>query len=194
MITHQRVIVFAWMLSMLLLCGETFPSFAEQMKTDESRADFLKALRPRPHLPARTKGLQTKGMPVSKGPAQVVADYETLITQPLARALILFQLNSDLVLPQSYPLLKNLADVLAHDLPDAKIIIAGHTDSTGTAEYNQGLSKRRAQAVKNVLVKEYRIAHDRLDLQWYGENHPYTSNATSAGRAQNRRVEFIRIE
>ena len=90
MITYQRVIVFAWMLSLLLLCGETLPSFAEQMKTDESRADFLKALRPRPQLPARPKGLQTKGMPVSKGPAQVVADYETLITQPLARSLILF--------------------------------------------------------------------------------------------------------
>ena len=75
-----------------------------------------------------------------------------------------------------------------------KLVVAGHTDSVGTDEYNMGLSKRRAQAVKEFLVSAYQIDVNRLIVRWFGERQPFTSNDTEAGRAKNRRVEFIRIQ
>jgi OOP family OmpA-OmpF porin len=72
---------------------------------------------------------------------------------------------------------------------DDKIEIAGHTDSQGDAEYNQGLSERRAQA-----VADYLVAHgangSNLAVKGYGESHPVADNGSKEGRAANRRVEL----
>ena len=67
--------------------------------------------------------------------------------------------------------------------------IAGHTDSTGSAEYNENLSDRRANAVREYLI-EQGISAERLSAQGYGEVVPVASNETASGRAMNRRVEF----
>jgi len=71
-------------------------------------------------------------------------------------------------------------------------IIIGHTDSTGSAEYNLGLSKRRADAVSEYLVSTG-VAEEKLREVGRGEEDPIASNDTSEGRAQNRRVEIIAI-
>ena len=71
-------------------------------------------------------------------------------------------------------------------------IIIGHTDSTGSAEYNLGLSKRRAQAVSDYLVSTG-VAEEKLREVGRGEEDPIASNDTAEGRAQNRRVEIIAI-
>lgn len=73
--------------------------------------------------------------------------------------------------------------------PGLKVEIEGHTDSVGLAAKNQTLSTRRAQAVKNFLVKEG-VAADRLSAVGHGSAKPVDSNDTAAGRANNRRVEF----
>ena len=73
---------------------------------------------------------------------------------------------------------------------DGKVEVAGHTDSIGTEEYNQGLSVRRANAVRNYLTGKG-IAADRLIVRGYGETQPVADNATRAGRFMNRRVELI---
>jgi len=70
-----------------------------------------------------------------------------------------------------------------------KIEIHGHTDSVGSDAYNQRLSERRAQAVKDRLVSKG-IDADRLATRGLGKSDPVASNATPEGRAQNRRVEF----
>ena len=71
---------------------------------------------------------------------------------------------------------------------EVDVEIEGHTDSTGTDEYNQGLSERRANAVVAILRDEHGIAPDRFMPQGYGESSPIASNDTREGRAENRRV------
>jgi len=74
--------------------------------------------------------------------------------------------------------------------PQMKVLIEGHTDSTGAEDYNMGLSIRRAQAVKDFMVSQG-IAKERLSIKGFGETQPLVSNDTKEGRAQNRRVEFV---
>lgn len=74
------------------------------------------------------------------------------------------------------------------DVPEYKASIVGHTDSDGTDEFNQKLSEKRANHVKNMLIKEG-VAADRLTSSGKGESMPVATNATKEGRAQNRRIE-----
>ncbi len=73
---------------------------------------------------------------------------------------------------------------------ETTIVVAGHTDSTGQAAYNQALSERRAAAVRNYLVSQG-VSPSRIQTVGYGMRQPVATNATEAGRAQNRRVELI---
>jgi OOP family OmpA-OmpF porin len=70
------------------------------------------------------------------------------------------------------------------------IIVEGHTDSRGSESYNQGLSQRRADAVRNYLVQRG-YPSDRIQSRGKGEGSPIADNASSEGRANNRRVEII---
>lgn len=70
-------------------------------------------------------------------------------------------------------------------------VIEGHTDSVGTEEYNQGLSERRANAVRNELVNKHNIPAGRVSTIGYGESRPVDTNSTDAGRANNRRIEAV---
>ena len=72
---------------------------------------------------------------------------------------------------------------------NTRATIEGHTDSVGTDEYNQALSERRANAVRNELIMRYGIAASRLTAVGFGESQPVASNNTAAGRAQNRRID-----
>jgi outer membrane protein OmpA-like peptidoglycan-associated protein len=67
--------------------------------------------------------------------------------------------------------------------------VAGHTDSTGSLQHNQLLSERRALSVANYLTQQG-IDNRRFDVRGYGPTQPVATNATEAGRAQNRRVEI----
>lgn len=105
---------------------------------------------------------------------------------------ILFNSGSDVIKPTSYGALKDIANVL-NENNSLNVKIVGHTDSDGDDKANLELSKRRANAVKNTLSKEFGISIDRLDTEGKGESEPIDSNATPAGKANNRRVEFIKI-
>ena len=104
---------------------------------------------------------------------------------------ILFSANSAVILPQSATTIKEIADILKEN-PSLKLIVIGHTDSDGSKENNLLLSKQRATAVKNELVKKYGILENRLDTDGKGDSDPVEDNATAAGKSQNRRVEFLR--
>ena len=98
-----------------------------------------------------------------------------------------FDFDKAVVKPNSYGDVKNLADFMAQ-YPSTNVEVAGHTDSVGPDAYNQKLSQRRADAVKQVLVKDG-VAPSRVTAVGYGESRPVADNATEAGRAVNRRVE-----
>lgn len=74
---------------------------------------------------------------------------------------------------------------------DVKVEIGGHTDSVGTESYNNALSLRRAESIRNYLVDKG-IAADRLTVRGYGESQPVADNATEEGRLANRRVELVK--
>lgn len=76
---------------------------------------------------------------------------------------------------------------------DLKVKIIGHTDSDGNDASNLELSKRRSAAVKDALVKEFGIDEKRMETDGKGEAEPIDKNETLAGKANNRRVEFIKM-
>ncbi len=84
--------------------------------------------------------------------------------------------------------LNDVASILS-EYRDTRVNIAGHTDSTGDADYNQRLSERRADSVGNYLAQSG-VSRDRLQMSGYGETQPVASNDSEEGRAQNRRVEI----
>lgn len=83
--------------------------------------------------------------------------------------------------------LARAAEFLAN-YPDMNALIEGHADAVGTNAYNQALSERRAQAVRQALINKHNINPNRLTTQSYGETRPVASNRTAQGRAQNRHV------
>lgn len=104
---------------------------------------------------------------------------------------ILFDVNSDRMKPESYGSLKEVAGVLTEN-KDLKVQIVGHTDSDGEDAANLDLSKRRAVSVKAALTREFAIDAARMDTDGKGESQPIDNNTTPTGKANNRRVEFIR--
>jgi len=101
---------------------------------------------------------------------------------------VLFDTNKWNIRPEAYALLDKAADFLRKN-PQHIIEVQGHTDSTGTATWNATLSQRRADSVKKFLV-ERGVAADHLIAKGYGPSDPVASNATSEGRALNRRVHL----
>ncbi len=105
---------------------------------------------------------------------------------------IYFDVNKDVVKPESYGTLKEIATVLQEN-PDVKVKIVGHTDSDGADASNLDLSKRRGASVKNELVKNFGIEASRLESDGMGESQPVAPNDTPANKALNRRVELIKL-
>ena len=100
---------------------------------------------------------------------------------------ILFKINSSELQPAAKTNIESLAKIL-NKYPDTNILIEGDTDNTGTDEYNQKLSERRAQAVAD-YQKGLGVAGSRISTVGLGELNPIASNDTDYGREQNRRVE-----
>jgi outer membrane protein OmpA-like peptidoglycan-associated protein len=105
---------------------------------------------------------------------------------------ILFDSGSDRIKAESYGTLKEIAGVLAEN-PAVRVRIIGHTDSDGEEAANLELSKRRAAAVKEALAKEFAIEAARMETDGKGEGQPAGPNDTPQGKANNRRVEFVKL-
>jgi len=101
---------------------------------------------------------------------------------------LLFDVDKYELRPQSKENLRRLAAIL-NKYPDTNIIIEGHTDSTGSREYNLLLSERRARAVAAYLA-ELGVSSSRFTIMGYGPDQPVASNDTAEGRQQNRRVDL----
>ncbi len=114
---------------------------------------------------------------------------------PKVAALIHFKFDSATILPESKSILDKFGKALQSDeLANSVLMIAGHTDNTGSNIYNLSLSYQRAEAVKNYLLTQHELTEQRLVIRAYGEDQPIETNDTEQGRTLNRRVEFIRID
>jgi hypothetical protein len=120
---------------------------------------------------------------------------QVLQTRDSARGLIvnmsdvLFDLNKATLRPGARERLARVAGIILA-YPDLKLQIEGHTDSSGSENYNQQLSEKRAESVREYLT-EQGVTPENITAQGYGELKPLTSNANAAGRQQNRRVELV---
>ena len=105
---------------------------------------------------------------------------------------IYFDVNKDIVKPESYGTLKEIATVL-NENPSLKIKITGYTDADGADAANLDLSKRRAAAVKNELTNSFGLDATRIETDGKGELQPVAPNDTQVNKALNRRVEFTKL-
>jgi len=116
--------------------------------------------------------------------------------EPGRRTLILegvfFEFNKATLLPRSEETLDRVARSLL-DWPEVRIEVAGHTDWIGSDAYNQDLSRRRAQAVREFLLARG-VPAERMTAQGYGESRPIADNHSDEGRSKNRRVELRRLD
>lgn len=103
---------------------------------------------------------------------------------------LLFESGKSELLPGAQARLREVAQVLATQSPDARIIVEGHTDSRGNDSLNLELSARRAEAVANFLA-QHGVNRDRVLAQGLGFSRPVADNKTAQGRAANRRVEIV---
>lgn len=110
------------------------------------------------------------------------------VLQVTYRDPILFDNNKDTIKSGSYKQIDDTAKILKK-YPNSAILIEGHTDSTGNADYNVDLSQRRAKSVADALIARG-VHPNNVTSQGYGAAQPIASNATKEGRAANRRVEL----
>ena len=133
-----------------------------------------------------------------KRAAQAAADlakFATVKQEPRGMVItlsgsVLFASAKSELLPAAQVKLNDVANALIKEDPLSKIVVEGHTDSQGAAAYNQDLSQRRAQSVRDYLVSRG-IAADRVTSQGFGPSRSIAENNTAEGRANNRRVEIV---
>ncbi|WP_092675188.1 OmpA family protein [Hymenobacter arizonensis] len=130
--------------------------------------------------PDRAGPASNRGCPEIKAEAKKVLNEATKY--------INFEFNKARLLPTSYPKLQELVKIM-NEYPDYSLSIAGHTDNVGADTYNLGLSYDRAAAAKAYML-EQGIAIERIEARGYGKTKPIETNATKAGQALNRRVDF----
>lgn len=126
-----------------------------------------------------------KGCPAQKYKLVIKKKDKLEITQKIQ-----FRTGSGVILPASYPILEEVAQVLK-DYPAVKLRIEGHTDDVGKDRANLKLSKWRAAEVYLYLVRKAGIPRSRLVFEGFGETRPLEPNTSDAGREKNRRVEFF---
>ncbi|MDD5169025.1 MAG: OmpA family protein [Syntrophales bacterium] len=101
-----------------------------------------------------------------------------------------FDYDKSIVKPQYHKEIQKFADVMKAN-PSLKVVIEGHTDNVGAKNYNLRLSKKRAESVRDYMIKKFGVQGSRLTAKGYGMSKPIASNKTAAGKKKNRRVEAV---
>ena len=166
----------------------TFAAISAPAPTPVPAAPSAPAATPTPVVAPPTPPVVTPPKPAPEVVAACTAD----LAKSVASGRIFFESSKAVVLPASKPVIDQIADVMKR-CPAMKIEIAGHTDSTGSAELNQVLSKDRAEAILELLIKTG-LSVDRAKAAGYGAAKPIADNESPEGKAKNRRIEFNVVE
>lgn len=158
-----------------------------EMKSDKVRDQFIQFMQAR--LPSGVSAAFEITIPAL---TEAAVSCQKELDDLLLKTAIRFETASTAVSAESMGLLKELA-AITQTCPNVKIKVAGHTDASGSEEFNQKLSQGRAQAVSERLV-ELGVDSKRIATVGYGETRPVAGNDTEEGRALNRRIEFIITE
>ena len=131
---------------------------------------------------------QTVAVVETVEPAPMVEEPEPVAEPVRVELDVKFDFDRAEVKQDSMADIRDLADFMKQ-YGQTTTVVEGHTDSIGTDAYNQRLSERRANAVRDVLVNQHGLDASRIDAVGYGESRPVADNSTEEGRAINRRVE-----
>jgi len=129
----------------------------------------------------RTYAVDADGCPI---PVEEIARVELDVT---------FDFDQAVVKAEFFDEIEEVAQFM-RQYPDVVVELEGHTDSVGTDAYNMGLSERRANAVRQVMLDRFNVQGSRVSARGFGESRPIASNDTATGRAQNRRVMTVVIK
>ena len=165
------------------LCWRT-PWWSPAAATETCDPEYVKTAAAPPPKPAPPPPPMAQPAPPPP-PVAVVAPVTERIT---LSADVLFDFDKATIKPEGEHRLDELVEQLRGVSLDS-VIATGHTDSIGTEKYNQGLSERRADSVKEYLISKG-VGQNRIEAEGKGEGQPVADNRTAAGRAQNRRVEL----
>lgn len=147
-------------------------------------------------VPVKVGQIVIEGEPMQTGQVEVGVLSAEELQDALAaegRAIvegIYFEYDSAEIRPESAEALEQMARLLAEH-PDIEVLVVGHTDNQGSFDYNDDLSLRRADAVRQALAREYGIAAARMSAKGASFMAPIASNASEQGRELNRRVELV---
>ncbi|WP_201551169.1 OmpA family protein [Psychrobacter fjordensis] len=180
-----------------LVGGQTYFFYVDMDDTGKSKLDQITAESALPLLDAKRYQTHQISRVVPNCPAPVVTPPP--IVQPTVPVLaekvtieleVLFETDKSIVRPEYYSKVSELAAFMVK-YPNTVVTIEGHTDSRASDSYNQALSQRRVDAVKEVLITQFSVAPERLTAIGYGESQPRASNDNAAGRQLNRRVVAV---
>ncbi len=123
-----------------------------------------------------------------------IADFRARLQKSgkFSTAAIRFATGTDKIKPESYAVLKEIANII-NDTRDTKFLIAGYTDSDGDEAANKVLSQQRAESVKNILVDVFEVEAKLISTEGKGETAPLNKNITDEEKAANRRIEIVRL-
>jgi len=172
------------------LSAEKATLSAQQAQSDTAKAQLAAQ---QSQLDAANAQRQTQDAQARN--AQLEAQLAELAAKKTARGTVitlgdvLFGTDLSRLTPEGMRSAQKLADVLQQN-PQRNVLIEGFADSTGAADYNQGLSERRATAVRTALL-DMGVARERIDMRGYGEAYPVAANDSASNRQLNRRVEIV---
>jgi OOP family OmpA-OmpF porin len=125
---------------------------------------------------------------VKKAPEAATEVEQQIVEKGRATLNVQFDTGKAIVKPEYNKEIQKIADVMKK-YPKLKIVVEGHTDNVGGKKYNLRLSQKRADAIKKVMVKKFKIKSSRITAKGFGLSKPIASNSTKEGRQKNRRVE-----
>jgi outer membrane protein OmpA-like peptidoglycan-associated protein len=162
-------------------------SLTRSLNADPNAAATQKALDK-----ARTRAISIEAVaPASKEEREEIA--KVIVDKPKIDLAIFFDYNSDVIGPKAFGAVNELGTALnSPKLKGANIVLNGHTDAAGSAEYNLDLSHRRAQSVRRFLIEKHGIAPDKLSVFGFGKERLKSPDQPLSG--ENRRVEIVNAD